>query len=1049
MRECLELTEPLATALEEIGARGATLDEVLAGAGLGASPELAKQMLDAWSATCAGGDAGAFERRLAWDDLDAARVTQALQAAPATGSAGWVQWLSQFLATAALCAAEHEARGVLAEWAAPPAADEPPFVELLAPALRTARRTLTELAGDALSGFADAAIADLELQLARELAHASELGLLEFLQAFQRSRGVAGSYHGFVRAQLAAGLPLLYRELPGLARAQARIVETWCGTTAELVVRVARELPALESRLGAGAPAGRVVRVEPALSDRHDGGRRVCVLHFASGLRVAYKPRDVGAEADFHALLGWARDRGLRSLPPPLATLARDGYGFIEHAAAWACADDAELSAYHEAAGGLLFCAHLLRLRDLHNENVAAARGGPVVVDAEALGQPADASELEVTGALDRVAATRAESCLATGLLTLPQVDAGGDTYDIGGMRASPPRRAPLPRRLWHGQRTDAIGFTLDDRAPARTRSAVQRDGRVVAPEAHAAEVSRGFARAYGFFRERGAELFAADGPLATLGSRTTRLIFRPSDQYAMLLHLLDSPRYQRSGFRRSIAIDALNRVFAREERSPRLWPLTTDERAALDGRDIPRFGLPLDSTEPVAGDGRRVVGLFARSGLDAVKSRLCSLSDADLEAQLEWIGAALTPEPAHGAGFEPREEVLRSPSEAASPALFRDAALAIGEELIRRAVRGQRGFAWRGLGHGTEGALDLYDGLAGVALFLAALAGEGGGAQFDEAARGALASLQDALDGAAASGVAGGALSGSASCALALAHASRFLGEPELHRQAVALLLRPGGDQGGLDLAGGAAGRLLVAVTVGAGSEGAVTRLAILLAERLLHEQQASGGWPTIAGRADAGLSHGAAGIALALALAGERIVRDDWLASARRGFAFVEGAYDPDTGDWPLTRADGGRSVLTAWCHGAAGIALASAMLPASARDAGSEATLTHAIEKTRTARPATHDHVCCGSLGRSEALLVAGAARGQREWVEAGLQQAASVAFRVQRGGARAARPAGYESGPLRPGFFQGLAGIGHALLRASAPGRVASVLTPGAE
>src|SRR5262249_35181314 len=77
-------------------------------------------------------------------------------------------------------------------------------------------------------------------------------------------------------------------------------------------------------------------------------------------------------------------------------------------------------------------------------------------------------------------------------------------------------------------------------------------------------------------------------------------------------------------------------------------------------------------------------------------------------------------------------------------------------------------------------------------------------------------------------------------------------------------------------------------------------------------------------AGRPLTGISHGAAGFALALAALAAASGRDDFTTAAEECIAFETATYDPGRANWPDFRADG-RELPCQWCHGAPGIGLA----------------------------------------------------------------------------------------------------------------------------
>jgi lantibiotic modifying enzyme len=164
--------------------------------------------------------------------------------------------------------------------------------------------------------------------------------------------------------------------------------------------------------------------------------------------------------------------------------------------------------------------------------------------------------------------------------------------------------------------------------------------------------------------------------------------------------------------------------------------------------------------------------------------------------------------------------------------------------------------------------------------------------------------------------------------------------------------------------------------------------------------------------------------------------VVHDAW-DYERRVFAGNGGA-------WPTVRRDGGRLVMAAWCHGAPGIALARALAPPLLADPGVAVEIAAAMNQTLSAPESPLDHLCCGNLGRADVALTVGLRTGTQPWVDRGVAMTRAVAARVLSQGRLGMRGRGFQLGAPVPGFFQGLAGIGYQLLRASSPAILPSVL-----
>ncbi|MCU0241002.1 MAG: type 2 lanthipeptide synthetase LanM, partial [Vicinamibacteria bacterium] len=520
----------------------------------------------------------ACERRLSWDGISPERFERAFAPPPARFAAPqWTERLREILQDAAerihIEQAVDEARRAHALAISP-------FGEILLPATLCAERALQAQIQDIAPDLSGQARLDLASPLLRELAFISETALLEAwregLKAHPPDPANESAWPGeFTRSMLQSGLAQLFRRLPVLARDTVLLTETWSARTAELLRRLDRDQADL-ARLFGVTCLGRLERVKAGLSDRHAGGRRVAMLSFASGIEFVYKPRDLALEAGFQGLAQWAGEQGLPMRP--LRILARDGYGWSERARNEKLRDENEVRAYYRSAGALQCLGTLLRGRDLHNENIIATREGPALIDAEALLQPADRDELE----------SEEIDGLRTGLISLVQLDANGTPYDIGGLRAAVPRAVLLGRRQWEGVGTIALRPILATRIEPTLENRVMLNGCVAPPERYKDEIVAGFTDTYRLIRERRADLLALSGTLAALQATHTRVLFRPSDQYGTLLTILATPRYQRDGLTRSLAIETLYRVFQHETARPRLWPLVAEERQALEALDVP-----------------------------------------------------------------------------------------------------------------------------------------------------------------------------------------------------------------------------------------------------------------------------------------------------------------------------------------------------------------------------------------------------------------------------------------------------------------------------
>lgn len=1039
--------------------QAATLDERLAAVSVGvprADVPVTREveaLLRRWVTLFAGGDEGAFRRRLEWDGWSADALRNALAATPPADFApSWIDSLAQILAAAADAGADYrsatwesEIRGLGGD-----VHPDLPFADAWLPFVRVALAAACAppdagiLLAQARSAFGR--------QLALDLASASSLVLFEAFQEHGGDRSASAPsseqdrsrYDQFVRHLFAGGLARIFTEYPALARHVAWLVESRAAALREMLARLEKDAPAIESAFG--RPLGAVASALTGVSDPHAGGRRVVILQFASGWQLAYKPRDVGIEEAFNGFLRWCRAEGLGDLPAPLVVLSREGYGWMEVARREALADEAAVEAYYRRAGGLVCVAHLLRGHDLHGENIVAAGSGPALVDAEALCQPVRPAETPTGGDADATAGSLrdrpVESCLHTGLVTLRHPDAAGVYYDVGGLRPSGSRRVAAGRARWRGLRSNALHYDVCRDAAAAEANVPACRGQARPPERFRAAIVDGFQSAYRFLDARRDQLLAPGGPLAPFRGLPVRVLFRPSDRYAALLRVLAAPRYWRTGIERGIACDALNRVFAREVSRPPLWAFAAEERKALEQGDIPRFTVASDAQHAVAASGERVACYFQLSGLEAVRARAGAMSERDLSRQAAWLDAALFQE-------DQANPVGTSRRPTASTDVFVEAAERLGEELLRRGRRGAGDHgAWPVLGD----RLDLYDGLAGPMLFFAALGKALGGDWREVAASLGLALAEQMSDGggrqASLRGVGGG--TGLGSLVYSLGVAGTLNDDPRMiaaSRRAASAIVDRLPECADFDVVDGLAGAVLALVALNemTGDVAALDQAAACA--RILVERQVPCGdgraWPSRDGHVRAGFAHGAAGAAYSLV----RFAAASGWAPARsaavEALAFERSRYSSADRNWPAIRSDGGTALMTAWCHGAAGIGLGRAMMRGLFDEGGIEQEMRQAADTVIASGSAGLDHLCCGTFSRVESLLTAGTRAGQPAWVDAARALAGPVARRLREEGIAGARTGGFEYGLFQPGFFQGVSGIGYELLRVSQPSLLPSV------
>ena len=399
----------------------------------------------------------------------------------------------------------------------------------------------------------------------------------------------------------------------------------------------------------------------------------------------------------------------------------------------------------------------------------------------------------------------------------------------------------------------------------------------------------------------------------------------------------------------------------------------------------------------------------------------------------------------------------------------FLHAAAALGARLCRDAVWDGGRCNWMGdaqdavngqlaIVHRAQTPV-LYDGTAGMGLFLARLHAATGERPFRTAARGALRQAIGAKDRVAAE-LRIALHAGWTGMAWALAEAGDALGEEEWTAESarMAEALRTVDPHPlAVDVISGSAGAIPVLLELARRhGDDALRENAVRHGEFLLDGARRGGdgwSWHTMDAPVRApltGYSHGVAGVALALlelaAATGDARFRE----AADEGFRYEARCFLPEQGNWPDYRLFGDPaaaaaqpvSCAVAWCHGAPGIGLsrlrAWVLTGDAARRAEAEAALAttaRTLDAAVAAGAGFGFSLCHGDAGNAELPLLAARVLGDPSQAE----RAARVGrMGIERYGATGAPwPCGVPGGGETPNLMLGLAGIGWFYLRLHDP------------
>jgi type 2 lantibiotic biosynthesis protein LanM len=868
-------------------------------------------------------------------------------------------------------------------------------------------------------------------------------------------------YCSFLEEVRSDGLQTITNTYPVLRRHLSTVTRQWLRFSAEVLIRVHSDRRSLLEAFGLPSDAT-LVAIRQGVSDPHRGGQTVAMLSFASASSssrthtVVYKPKDLRIDRAFQSLVAslprpCLEDRPLRSI----TVVVREGYGYMEHVPHQICSTDEELQVFYRNAGRLTALLHLLGCTDGHHENLIACAADLVLVDAETLFEPLhrdDTKSSDASGPSAGLFEQIGNSVLRLGLL--PQWEFIGTQRaprDVSALGIDPPSGPQRTGIGWIDLNTDGmragaieepanvpLSLPVGTGSPNRLRDFVE-------------ELCGGFESQLLAIAGNRDQWLADDGPLSRFRQLRRRYVPRPTWLYGWLLGRQVDPGSLRSDVHQRLTLETLARSYLVFPEKPRDWPLFAAEVDQLESFDIPYFEQSLESLDLPIPDGELIPNYFRTSGYEHARDKIRQLDRSTIDLQLDLIRGVIAAKnrlPNHSASGNAvlvDEELLGQLSDEDRAA----EAEALGRLLVETAIADEAGaLEWLGVDVAADfdrsryGALgpSLYSGRAGITLFVAALArrGKGDGDLYRQTALGASSDLLSAVaqdesfrwwrDQPLGLNGAGGAL-------LTLLRLGTLLpGASEDVARKVSSLLealsidRLRADRQA-DIMGGGAGLIGPLLEIG-------TPMAIMLAreagDNLVGRQDACGGWVIDAMGTSplAGFSHGASGIAAALARLHAVTGQNSYRQAAEQALRYEQDNFDPVRRNWPDFR-EGNDSrnprFMLGWCHGAPGVALSRmCLLGTSLWNARREAELQDAL--TSTADPhVAGDSVCCGRFGRAAILRLAARLCDEPRWLgpAALLERQALTASRVDDG---------YSFGDAL-GLFNGAAGVGLALLDAT--------------
>ncbi len=861
------------------------------------------------------------------------------------------------------------------------------------------------------------------------------------------------------------GVCTLWDEYPVLARQVVLSLDQWARNSIEFLERLADDWPEIQRQFSPEQKPGLLSNLRTGAGDRHNNGHSVSIAEFESGLQLIYKPRSLAIDREFQKLLEWVN--GLRpNLPVQILNiLEKQNYGWTGYVDSHPCNSEEEVRRFYQRQGGYLALLYMVHATDFHHENLIACGEHPVLVDLESLFHPnlfPQNDEDPLFFAYQQLS----DSVFRIGLLPFRFAvnDEQQEGVEISGFGGAGKQLTPYPVGAWEGVATDEMHFVRKRiEMPAQRNRPRLHDVEVNALD-YQQEIIDGFADTYTLLAQNRDQLLSSDGPLASFAHVPVRCIARPTQVYGSLLTESYHPNLLRDALDRERHFDNL---WSEAQHNPVLKRLIAHEREDLWRNDVPVFTARPASPHLWGSSNEVIPNCLHETPLAIVERRLRQMGMEDLERQTWFIRAAMTAlameAPNSARSLLPSTVSIPE----ATPEDFLEMAIAAGDYLVKSAIRGANGgVAWIGLDSVLERfweltptGMDLYNGIPGIALFLAYLGEASGERRFRSIAEEATSTVLKSLEKfkpQAETPI--GAFTGEGSSIYFLTHCGVLWDRPKLlaeaERRAHSLASRITNDRF-FDVISGAAGLIavLLALHQHRASEQTLA-LCMQCGDHLLqHAQRTPKGtsWITLSNTSAplTGFSHGTAGIAWALMKLASVTGTPRFREAAVEALRYERGRFSPEQNNWPDLRSvqphaaqlEGqGLSYAIAWCHGAPGIGLARILMLEHYQDQEIYAEIAAAVHATLTRNLGINYSLCHGDLGNYETLVHAAKIIPDSVLRDRIHLLPSLILSGIRQHGWKCGVPLGVET----PGLMVGVAGIGYGLLRVAKPLQVPPVL-----
>ncbi|WP_026701919.1 type 2 lanthipeptide synthetase LanM family protein [Salibacterium aidingense] len=476
----------------------------------------------------------------------------------------------------------------------------------------------------------------------------------------------------------------------------------------------------IENRLG--KQLGKLRTLAFDMGDTHRNGSSVAVVECEND-KIVYKPRSLKADCLYEKVIAYFNEQYKQDLKTT-KTLDKGDYGWQEFIRFSPCSREEDGRAFYKELGMHLGFIYMFKGTDFHYENIIAQGAKPVLLDLETLFQSTlnftgDSSEDQPVQLFDFLSQTVYKS-LVLDNISHPEETSSNNLSGLSNMEH---QAYDEEKVLYPG--TDHICIKKITVEMDRSMNLPACNDRVVEIFGFEKEFMEGFEHIYRFFQTHADAVISI---MREFPDFPVRIIVRPTYIYASFLQALLHPKYLGRSEERERILSFFDTSYTSFRTFQEIVPYEMDD---LYGGDIPYFYAPFHHPTLYSSKDTLIpCELLQYSPNHEVQNRMRNLSDKDLTYQMELINISLA---ASRANHKKKHQSKRKNNLYQRPIKIKaieDFIKAETEEILEKQLKYQDQVQWLSLavspgGQMTAGPLSygLYDGLSGIALYLAAFA--------------------------------------------------------------------------------------------------------------------------------------------------------------------------------------------------------------------------------------------------------------------------------------------------------------------------------------